>query len=403
MVPSTVLIIDDDPLFQLLAEETFRNMGAQQVLTADDGVQGLARLRRSVDAIDLVLLDLQMPQLDGVSVARSLGEMGYSGALIIASSEDASVIEAVRNMAEMLGAGILGALRKPLKEPELRALLDSADAQPAHTPSRPRPALPEKTSRMALLADLADGRIVPVYQPKLDLRTMRVASVEVLARWRNADGALGSAGAQLGAAETHGLITRLTLAMLERTMVDALRLRADGFELGFALNVSPSSLVDRTLPDMLIERIRAAGMSPTQVTLEITENRLLEFNAEVLEVLSRLRVAGFRLSIDDFGTGATSVETLRRFPINELKIDAAFIQGASHDAVARETVLASARIARELRLDTVAEGIETDTHLRVAVSAGIGYAQGFMISRPKPADALADWLRGPARKLAAVA
>lgn len=396
MVPSRVLIIDDDPLFQLLAEETFRSLGADHVMTADDGVQGLNRLRSASDGFDLVLLDLQMPNLDGVGVARAMSEMAFSGALIISSSEDESVIQAVRDMAELVGIRILGTLTKPMQESDLQALLDK--------PS-PRSAVPstDAVSRVALLSDLANRRIVPVYQPKLDLRTMRVDSVEILARRLLDNGSRVSAASQLQASEAYGLTTRFALAMLEQSVVDVMRIRSDGFDLNFALNISPSSLVERDLPDQFADRVRSAGLEPRNVTLEVTENRLLEFNAEVLEVLSRLRLQGFRLSVDDFGTGATSIETLRRFPFNELKIDQSFIQSASEDPVALETVMSSARIARELGLDIVAEGIETEADLRIALAAGARRAQGFLIARPKPMNRFSAWLTACAGRLAKVA
>lgn len=396
MVPSRVLIIDDDPLFQLLAEETFRSLGARDVMTADDGVQGLQRLRSAPADFDLVLLDLQMPNLDGVGVARAMGDMAFKGALIISSSEDESIIQAVRDMAEMVGVRILGSLTKPLKEAELRALLEKPQSRPV---SQSRDAV----SRVSLLSDLANRRIVPVYQPKLDLRTMRIECAEVLARRVSDSGELVSAAPQLEASEAHGLTTRFALAMLEQSMVDALRIRSEGYDLGFAVNVSPASLTERDLPDLFVDRVRSVGLDPRKITLEVTENRLLEFNAEVLEVLSRLRLQGFRLSVDDFGTGATSIETLRRFPFNELKIDRSFIQSASEDPVALETVMSSARIARELGLDIVAEGIETEADLRIALAAGARRAQGFLIAKPKPMNRFSAWLTACAGRLAKVA
>ncbi|MEO0720966.1 MAG: EAL domain-containing protein [Pseudomonadota bacterium] len=128
-------------------------------------------------------------------------------------------------------------------------------------------------------------------------------------------------------------------------------------------------------------------------TVEVTENRLVQHEANVLEVLSRFRLLGFKLSMDDFGTGATSFEQLRLYPFSELKIDRSFIQNAREDDFSKTTVETSARLAAMLGISVVAEGIETDDQLKLATDVGAESIQGFLISRPLSASQLTEWVK----------
>lgn len=153
------------------------------------------------------------------------------------------------------------------------------------------------------------------------------------------------------------------------------------------------------MPDWVINKIKRARLDPRDFTIEITEDRLMTYEANVLEVLSRFRLGGLRLSLDDFGTGATSIEQMRLFPFNELKIDQSFVQGATNDGFARTTVETSARLARMLGLSVVAEGVETLAQLRFVKAVGARQVQGFLFAKPMRANAVLDWAsRFKARK-----
>lgn len=389
-----VLLIDDDPLFLLVAGEMLNAMGAERVDTACDGSEGLRILSEADDIFDLVLCDLNMPQLDGISVVRALSERRFRGRFAVVSGEGSDIVRAVRDMANLVGINMIGALAKPLREEDLRTLLERRTAGDRRASAGP-------VSRAELMTEMAAGHLVPVYQPKLHLDGFRLSSVEVLSRWRTGDGALRSARSYLAAAELHGLMTKYTLALMERALMEISKLASLGIKVDPAFNISPSSLRDRSFPDAITQKCRSAGMDPHRVTLEITEDRLLEFHADVLEVLTRLRVAGFNLSVDDFGAGTTNMQQLRRFPLTELKIDRYFVQNADQDAFARETMMSSVRLARLLGLRTVAEGIETAEDVRTAKAAQIDILQGYLISKPVPAERLIQVLREPARKAAA--
>lgn len=382
----TALVIDDDPLTCLVAEEMLRAAGVADVTVAGDGAAGLEALRAAPGPIDLVLCDLQMPALDGVSVVRALGEAGFAGGLVLISAADEALLRTVRLLAQQHGMQALGVLEKPLDGEALAAMVQAA---PASTlPRRPG----AEVTRSALLEALAGGAIRPVYQPKLDLSRGKAGEVEVLARHVAGDGRPASPAPWLEAAEREGLTGQFARILLVRVAADAHRLAARGLWPGFALNISPSALADRSLPDRLAAETTALGLDPSRLKLELTENRLLEFGTEVLDLLARFRLRGFKLSLDDFGTGATSLEQLRLYPFNEVKVDQAFVTGADGDRFARAGFDASVRLAHLARLDVVAEGVETEADLRLALALGVRQVQGYFIARPMPADALADWL-----------
>jgi EAL domain-containing protein (putative c-di-GMP-specific phosphodiesterase class I) len=385
MIPKSALIIDDDPIFHLVAEEALRAIGTEDISLAEDGAIGLDIITKAPAQFDLVICDLQMPNLDGISVLRELGRISFKGALIIISSEEEDLIGLVRRMAQMVGVRVLGTLKKPLTVENLRAILVKNGDATVHAEATP-------VTRHALKTALSENRLVPYYQPKVDLRSNRISGVEVLTRVLDEDGLPADPTRMLRAAEQYDLMMPFTLSIIKQTVSDYRRFKSVGCDLECAINLSPSMLSDLDLPDALTDICRASKVDPSRITLEITENQFIEYKANVLEVLSRLRLRGFRLSIDDFGTGATSIEQLRLFPCNELKIDKSFVGSALEDPFAKTTVETSIRLAAMLQMSVVAEGVETVEQLAYVRISGANFAQGYLFSEPLPAKELANWI-----------
>ena len=158
-------------------------------------------------------------------------------------------------------------------------------------------------------------------------------------------------------------------------------------------NLTPLAVQDSGLPDRLLGVVKRAGLDPKSITFEITENHLLECTAASLEVLSLMRLYGFDLSIDDFGTGATSIEQLRTFPFTELKIDGQFMMASDDDAFSRLTVQTSAKLARMMGMNVVAEGVETVDAIQFANESGANEVQGFYFARAMSAEDVHAWLK----------
>ena len=177
------------------------------------------------------------------------------------------------------------------------------------------------------------------------------------------------------------------------TLTQARRWRDMGLALRMSINVSMNNLASLEFPDFIAGRAAAAGVSPEEVVLEVTESRLMKDLRAPLEVLARLRLKRFSVSIDDFGTGHSSLAQLRDFPFDELKVDRGFVHGAFEDETLRAIYQASLGLARQLNMDVVAEGVEDRDDWDFVRRTHCSLAQGYFIARPMPADALPGWLR----------
>ena len=379
------LVIDDDPLFQIVISEGLRASGVAIVETANDGVEGLEALANTADDVDLIAVDLQMPNMTGVDVVRELARLGYRGSVIIISSEASNLRRSVENMAKLLGIDILGALGKPLDVDQLNDLI--------HTRRDNRQGENQRLlSRAQVIQAIENRDLIPYFQPKVNLRTRSVTGFEVLAR--HIENEAGPAPMNyLDAIEKFGLSIDFLCAMISQAAE-----QIDGWEspyrsLKLSFNLTPLAVQDSGLPDRLLAAVVRAGLDPKSVTFEITENHLLECTAASLEVLSLMRLYGFDLSIDDFGTGATSIEQLRTFPFTELKIDGRFMMASETDDFSRLTVETSAKLASMLGMTVVAEGVETPSAILFARRSGADEVQGFHFARPMSAEQAHAWLK----------
>lgn len=216
--------------------------------------------------------------------------------------------------------------------------------------------------------------------------------VETLVRWNHPRNGLVFPERFIAIAEQHGLINELTQTVLSAALRQLRAWRDRGLALQVAVNVSMENLRTLAFPDWVAEQLAAAGLPAGSLILEITESQLMVDKVASLDTLSRLRLKQVGLSIDDFGTGHSSLSLLRDIPFSELKVDRSFVHGASYDASLRAIVEASLAMARQMGLTTVAEGVEEKADWEFLRSAGCDQAQGFMIARPMPAVRLPGWL-----------
>tara|TARA_R110002094_G_scaffold217913_1_gene189160 strand:- start:1150 stop:2376 length:1227 start_codon:yes stop_codon:yes gene_type:complete len=382
---NSALIIDDDPLLLTIVEAFLLDAGLQCVELAEDGEVAMARIAEAPDKFDLIICDLNMPNLDGVGVIRALARMKYPGKVIIFSGEDGDLIRTVHNMSKMLSVHIAGTMQKPIDPVRMKALLESHQVATSESSSI--------LSQSQLAEALEHGRLRPYYQPKIDLRTHSVSGFEVLCRHIAPDGSESGPVDYIRAAMVHSMIGQLTRAMIDQAINDVRDWERQIGPFGLAINMSPVCILNPALPDKLLHKFTSAGIDPRSITFEITEDRLLDNQVDTLEVLSRLRLGGFKLSLDDFGTGAASIEQLRNFPFTELKIDRKFVMAAQEDAFAQLAVETGLRFADTLGIKSVAEGVETSDALRFVTDAGAHEAQGFYFSKAlSPAEA-PEWAR----------
>jgi EAL domain-containing protein (putative c-di-GMP-specific phosphodiesterase class I) len=218
-----------------------------------------------------------------------------------------------------------------------------------------------------------------------------LVGVEALVRWQHPEQGLVFPDRFIATAEENGLIDALTHEVLVNSLAQARRWTDRGLDLRVAVNVSMDNLTALDFPDNVARALAAARLSPSRLVLEITESQLMKDPRAALDSLTRLRLKRIGLSIDDFGTGHSSLARLRDIPFDELKMDRGFVNGVSGDASLRAIVEATLAMARQLGMKSVAEGVETRADWDLLRGLGCDVAQGYWIGRPMPGHALLDW------------
>ena len=253
-------------------------------------------------------------------------------------------------------------------------------------------------SRLALLSELrngiAAGELVLHYQPKAEIATGRITSVEALVRWEHPTRGLIPPDEFIPLAEHTGLIRELTSDVMCQAMVQCRRWLDEGMQIGVSVNLSMRNLLDKRFPQETAELLEVWNVPPSLLTLEITESTIMADPMRVLQVVTELNEMGVCMSVDDFGTGYSSLEHLKRLPISEIKIDKSFVMSMedSHSdaAIVRSTIELSHNLGRTV----VAEGVETEPVLQRLGLLGCDMIQGYYLSRPVPAAEITEMLRG---------
>lgn len=393
-----VLVVDDNSVQRANTRTCLEAFGIRRIHEAADGASALQCFRSLPVRPAVVVLDLELPGLDGIEVLQRLGDDRHRPAIIVASAADEVLISAVATMVEALGVPLLGAFRKPVPTAALRAALAAFGHQNSSVLHAAAPVT--EIDPAELQQAIRSGQIRPFYQPKISLQQGSLEGLEALARWTDRAGHSIPPSRFIALAEQHGLIGELTLALLGQVLQDMAQWQAQGLQPAVAINLSATSLIDRNLASDILRQVQAAAISPRRVSFEITETALVADLASALATMSRLRLKGFGFSIDDYGTGFSSMQQLSRFPFTELKIDRTFVHGAHQRDQLRTILQSSIDMGRRLGITTVAEGVETEAELHLLKAMGCRQAQGYLIARPMPAAQVSDWIHHRASAVA---
>lgn len=383
-----ILVLDDEPFMLKLLAHMLANQGFTLVTTCDNGRAALESFDSPNTPPDLILLDLNMPEMDGVEFMRHLVKRGYTGSLILVSGEDERILQSAEKLVLAHRLTMLGHLGKPAKPKELAALIGKW-AIPSH--DKPR-AAKKIYGAEEVHSAIINGELVNYYQPKVAVATGEVVGVETLVRWRHPVDGMVFPDQFISVAEAHNLIDELTRAVIAGALAQASAWIKAGLVLHVAINVSMDNLTALDFADALAAQAAAAGVPPQDLVLEVTESRLIEDMKAALDILTRLRLKRFHLSIDDFGTGHSSLAQLRDIPFNELKIDQSFVHGAWNNENLRAMFDSSLGLAKQLGMSVVAEGVEDQSDWDFVRKAGCDIAQGYFIAKPMPAAEIPGWI-----------
>jgi diguanylate cyclase (GGDEF)-like protein len=253
--------------------------------------------------------------------------------------------------------------------------------------------------RLALAADLRSAfdrdELWLAFQPQVDIATGRISGAEALIRWRHPTRGEVPPGVLLPIAERTGLMPQLTLWVLERAVAQAALWRRAGLDIRIGVNVSAIVLVDATLPARIAETLQRHALTPNNLCVEVTEDAVMRDTSRAIAILEQIKASGVEISVDDFGTGQSSLEQLKNVPADELKLDRSFVLGMVDDPQDAAIVGSVVGLGRALGLRVVAEGVETPQVWQRLSQLGCDVAQGFGLARPMPAEQFERWAREP--------
>lgn len=384
------LVAEGEPVQRELLVGMLRHLGAQHITTASDGLSALRLLEIGLTPpVNIALMDLSLPGMDGLEVIRRLAQVDCRVGIIVIGAHSADVLFSVETMAEAYGVDMLGSSAKPISSARLQELVALYN-EPSTEP-QPEPELPEFT-----FAEVGRGlqarEFDPFFQPKIELETGAVRGLEMFARWRHPQhGVLGPA-AFVPVLESVRRIDFLDWSMIEKSVAACRNLHDKGIPISFSINVDPSTLAHPQFIAQITACLERHRILPDYITFEITESSVLTTNPHFLERLLRLRMMGFGLAIDDYGTGRSNLQLLAAIPFSELKIDRSFVDGASRKRAISTVLKSYLGLARSLSRQACAVGVETKQDWDFLQGLGCTYAQGYYIASPMPVDDIPGWL-----------
>lgn len=382
-----LLVVDDSDTQRQFALTLCQEIGVHQLRDARNGALALEQLRHQ--RADVVMVDLEMPVMDGVELIRHIAQESLAHAVIILSAKDPVLVASVGTMAEADGLAVLGTFNKPLNQDLLRCglkQLSRISAPKAVT------ALREVTPAQLSHA-LQAGYLILHYQPKLTGKGLLMKGVEALARWHDPQQGNISPAQFIPVAERHGLIGNLTRHLLEVALTQKQQWQKRGINFNVAFNLSPLSLAEPGLVDWIAGITARHGIAPQELTLEVTENALLGELASSIQTLARLRLKGFSIAIDDYGSGFANAQQLSRVPATELKIDRTLVHNAATRPQQHTILQNIVAMARQLQLVTVAEGVENREDFELLRQLKVELIQGYFLAKPMPWDQLIPWMQ----------
>ncbi|MBI2254966.1 MAG: EAL domain-containing response regulator [Proteobacteria bacterium] len=372
------IVVDDEPEIRKVIGLAVAEAGFD-VLEARDGLGALEILDRVVAAV--IILDLQMSDGDGIQAIRGLAQRGTGADIFLCSGADMRILESTRDIALRQGLKISALLQKPVRRADLIERLRTLALRRA------------PFSADTLRRCIDKGLVGVHFQPKLSLTSLQIVGFEALLRCQDEIGRSISAAEVVELAETSGMIDEITETVFRQALRQCRSWRESGAEFGLAVNLSPRCSFDRHLPDLLGELCADAQVPVGAVTIELIETAVMNDEILGMEALIRLRLKGFRLSIDDFGIGYSSLIRLKQLPFSEIKVDKSFVNNLAESRDNMVIVASIIHLAQDMGLHCVIEGVESEDSLAFAAMHGCDEAQGYFIAKPMPAQDIQGFLK----------
>jgi EAL domain-containing protein (putative c-di-GMP-specific phosphodiesterase class I) len=345
-------------------------------------------MREADRPIDIMITDLSMPGMDGMELIRHVSEEAGEVSIILTSALEPKLLASVANMAHAYKVKLLGVMSKPPSAVKLAPLIQHylASTVPAKSGTSKEFTLAE------IAAALAGEEIEPFFEPRVGLANLRVEGFQAVPYWRHPGRGPIAAEVFLPAMKIYGLGDDLVWEMLRKCAAQCRAWKDAGLNLKVSLSLAFGSLADLQLAGKIAKVVLEQGAEPGGMVLGIVENAAEAASARALETLVRLRVHGFQLAIDEFGTGSMAADQLARVAFNELKISRNLVSGKSKAKPVWPGLAVALDTAQQLKLVAVADGIATADDWNLLQEWKCHLAQGPLISRPLPGASVAPWL-----------
>ena len=379
--PNRLLVLDRDPAARDAVAQVAYELG-YCVAQADSDSHFRAEYSRLKPTV--ILVDPEGLDTAGIEIFSWLAGQRSKAVIILAGMSEALALSARQELGLAYGLDVPVVLDKPLTA-------DALDTALATQFIRSRTISVEDLGRAV---DRAQLRVH--YQPKVCItnRAWTVTGIEALLRWDHPDYGLIYPDQFIGLAEQNGMIAGLTDYVLQTGIDQLCDWNRVGLKLNISVNLSPRLVTDTDFPDRLLDFLRQRMVSPTQLTIDVTETAAVDDPEHTFQILTRLREKEFGLALDDFGTGYSPLTQLYRLPFSEIKIDRAFGMEIGSSEKVRTIVRGMIDLGHSLGLNVCCEGVESATALQFLQQAGCDSAQGYYIARPMPQDELARWFAG---------
>ena len=380
--------LDDDKELLSLFSDMAGMLGLESVVY--DAPEKFINNAAGIEKNSLLVLDLSMPDIDGVQVMRHLVDMHNVPVLILISGHDEGVLHSAEQLGKAQGLDIVASLNKPIDlnafELAIKKYLKRLQFKESYKKTLQKSN--NAIEPQELLTAIQQRQLVLHYQPKVSMQSDQLIGVEALVRWQHPERGLIYPDSFISIAEAHGWIGELTHEVIRMAVEQSREWQSKGFDIPVSVNISADNITSLSLPEQLTELLEAKQLQPSSLMLEITESVLMGELVTSLDILTRMRIKGIGLSIDDFGTGYSSLSQLHRIPFTELKIDGSFVMSMLEDSESKAIVKTCIMLGHELKMKVVAEGVEEQAHWDLLRELGCDVAQGYFISRPVDAKTI---------------
>ncbi len=383
-----ILISEDHTLAQQALVTLLKSLGHTDIFIAE-GYEDALQLVKQENKFDILICTITCPDAQELNLLRDIRKFGKINSIILINETTPDIQMATRQFAQLCGHTILAELRKPFSKSELQASLSNFSAnQPLVHNAKVFETLQPKAIARATLKN----QFIPYFQPKINIQTMEVVGAEILMRWNHPN--LGILGPDkfIDIAKRFGHLEMMTTSILDQAMAFIAKQNlSENFKL--AVNIDAAQLSKPDFDKKISNLLNSHDVKAENIILEITETGILRSPLECITNLIKVRLLGCGVSIDDFGTGLSSLQRVCELPCTEIKLDMSFVKNIEHSSRNRSAVASMIKLSEEIDVQLVAEGIESVEQLRILENMNCTIGQGYFFSPPLSGQNLVKWMK----------